>query len=56
VKKLNRMRFEQARQYMLHQARDLERALFRYEFEDGPFMDVGDSSVESRPSAAERTG
>lgn len=40
MKKLNQMRFEQARQYMLHQARDLERALFRYEFEDGAFTDV----------------
>ncbi|MGE7822550.1 hypothetical protein [Paenibacillus sp. NPDC093718] len=40
MKKLNRMRFEQARQYMLHQSRNLERSLFRYDFENGAFKDV----------------
>lgn len=38
--KLNEIRWEQARQYMLQGARSLERALFRYEFENGSFTDV----------------
>lgn len=38
--KLNEIRWEQARQYMLQRARSLERALFRYEFENGSFTDV----------------
>ena len=40
MKKLTQAGFEQAREFLLSEARPLETALFRLEFEDGSIDDV----------------
>jgi hypothetical protein len=48
MKKLSREQFERAREFLITQARPLERALFAHRFEDAPAQDVIDALAHFR--------